>query len=226
MKVFSTLGVKGALDVLIPRFELEHPGVEIEFVFDPTVLMLRRIKAGERADLALLTSEGIDQLIGEGVLVEGSRIDLAKSEVGIAVATGAAQPDISTVEALEASLLAAKSIVYSSTGASGIFFAKVIAQLGIADEVNRKATITAGGFTAQVVADGKAEIAIQQVSELMIIPGVDIVGPLPSELQERLIFSGGIFTGANDASPARDLVRFLVRAEHAGVYRSKGLLPV
>ena len=224
-KVFSTLGVKGVLDELLPRFQRAHTGA-LELTWDPTVLMLARVKTGERADLALLTSEGIDELIASGVLARGSRVDLARSHIGIAVAAGAAKPDISSVDAVRRALLAARSIAYSKTGASGIFFAGLIARLGIADAVNAKATITAGGFTAEVVAAGKAELAVQQVSELMVVPGVDIVGPLPQEIQENLMFSGGIFAGAADAAGASRLLAFLARTELAEVYRAKGLLPV
>ena len=223
-KVFSTLGVKGVLDELLPRFQRAHTGA-LELTWDPTVLMLARVKTGERADLALLTSEGIDELIASGVLARGSRVDLARSHIGIAVAAGATKPDISSVDAVRRTLLAARSIAYSKTGASGIFFSGLIARLGIADAVNANAVITAGGFTAEVVASGQAELAVQQVSELMVVPRVDIVGPLPQQIQENLMFSGGVFAGATNAQ-ASQLLAFLARSEFAEVYRAKGLLPV
>ena len=225
MKIISTLGVEGVLDEILPRYE-QQSNTRIEVSWDPTVLMLRRIAAGERADLVLATSVGIDELMADGIVVAGSRVDVCKSEVGIAVKAGAAKPDIATLDAVKRTLLAAKSIVYSRTGQSGIFFTRLIAQLGITDAVNAKATIIPGGFTAEVCAAGKAEIAIQQVSELMIIPGVDVVGPLPRELQDDLTFSGGIFVGARGAAEAADVLRFLARADLASVYRAKGLLPL
>ena len=223
MKLLSTLAVKGVLDELGPAFERAR-GVTIEIVFDPTAVMLPRIRAGEQADIAILTRDGIDRLIADGVLAAGSRLDLARSEVGIAVAAGARKPDISTVEAFRRTLLDAKSIVYSRAGASGIFFARLIDELGVAAEVNAKATIVPGGFTAETVAAGKAEIAVQQVSELMVVPGVDVVGALPQAIQEYLDFAGAVFAGAADEATGAELLRFLAGAEHAAVYKRRGLL--
>ena len=224
MKIFSTLAVKGVLDELVPRYEREH-ACRIELVYDPTVLVLRRLQSGETADLALLTSEGIEALTAAGTLQSGSRRDLARSQIGLAIRPGAPKPDISTVDAVRRALLATPSIVYSRTGASGLFFTGLIDKLGITDAINAKAIITAGGFTAEVVAAGRAEMAVQQLSELMVIPGVDIVGALPQEIQENLLFAGGIFAGTVNAAEASKLLAYLARSDFAEVYRGKGLLP-
>ena len=188
--------------------------------------MLRRVASGERADVALLTTEGIDELTASGILTAAGRVELARSHVGLAVAAGAAKPDISTVDAVRRTLLAAASIAYSRTGASGLFFAKMIERLGIADEINRKAVITEGGFTAEMAASARTELAVQQISELMVIPGVDIVGPFPDEINEKLAFAGAVFTDSADAASARAFLAYIAKPEFAAVYRAKGLLPV
>lgn len=225
MRIMSTLAFRGALDEMAPVFSSEFRQ-KLEFLFDPTAVMLGRIRSGERADVALLTAAGIDDLRAAKILAAGSRVDIAVSEVGLAVRAGAPKPDISTPDAVRKTLLAANSIVYSRAGASGIFFAGLLQRLGIADEVNAKATVIASGFTAELAADGRAEIAVQQVSELMAVAGVDIVGALPEGAQERLTFSGGIFAETAVAAEARRFLQFLARPEFAAVYRRKGLLPV
>lgn len=225
MQIMSTLAFRGTLDELAPVYRARF-GTPLEFLFDPTAVMMSRIKAGERADVALLTAKGIDDLSGAGILVPGSRVDIAVSEVGLAIKSGVPKPAIATADEVRKALLAARSVAYSRTGASGIFFAQVLEQLGIAEAVNRRANIIESGFTAELVADGRADIAVQQVSELMAIAGVDIVGPLPDPIQERLTFSGGVFEAAEQTEDARRFLAFLAGPEFAGVYRRKGLLPV
>lgn len=225
MRLMSTLAVKGVLDELVPEFE-RASGETVELVYDPTAAMLPRIHGGERADVTILTTDGIDRLIGEGVLAAGSRADLARSSVGIAVRQGAPKPDISTPELFRAALLDVRSIVYSRAGASGIFFVKLIERLGITREIEAKAVIVPAGFTGETVAAGKADIAVQQVSELMATPGVDLVGPLPHELQEYLDFAGGVFSARPKAKLGEQFLRFLAQPEHAAVYRRRGLSPL
>ena len=183
MRIFSTLAVATLLRPLVT-----------DAVFEPTARLLARIEAGERADLAFLTQEAVAALTTSGVLT-GPR-DVARSFVGLAVQAGAPKPDISTVEALRQALLAAPSLAYSKAGASGIFFAGLIERLGIAAEVNAKATIIAQGFTAELAARGEVTLAVQQVSELLAVEGVDIVGRLPEGANVGAVFSAGIFVGA------------------------------
>lgn len=225
MKLLSTLGVIGVLRGAKEKCETAV-GDAIEASYDPTQIMLQRIRAGERADAAILTTEGIDVLTNEGILVAGSRIDLARSLVGLAVRAGAPKPDISSVEALVRALLSAKSVVYSRKGQSGIFFAGLIERLGIADEVNKRAIIVESGTTGDVVARGEADLAVQQVSELMIVPGLDIVGALPAEIQDDLVFAGAVFKGAHRPQEAAKLLRVLTSPSLADLYRDKGLEPV
>jgi molybdate transport system substrate-binding protein len=225
MRLLSTLAVKTVLDELVPRFQLSG-GAGINISTDPTALMLSRIRAGERGDLAILTADGIAALCASGHLVAASRRDLCVSEIGVAVPAGGPAPDISTVDAVRRTLLAVPSIGYSRAGASGIFFAQLIERLGIADAVNRKSTVIPMGFTAALLVDGTVDLAVQQVSELMAVPGVQVVGALPGEIQERLTFPGAIFADAAAAGPAAEFLAYLARPEFADVYRQAGLLPI
>lgn len=210
----STLGVATVLRAL---------KLDAEIRFDPTARLLAAIADGARADIAILTDAGIETLMAQGVLAAGTRRDLAHSYVGLAVPRGAPQPAIRTVEELRATLLAAPSLAYSRAGASGIFFAELIERLGIAAEVNAKATVIPHGFTAELAARGEVALAIQQVSELMAVEGVDIVGKLPAEANTCAIFSGALFTGA--APGAAALLDRLAAAMTPGALRAGGLDP-
>ncbi|WP_431283778.1 substrate-binding domain-containing protein [Humitalea sp. 24SJ18S-53] len=201
--VLSTLGVLGVLRDLLPL--AEAAGLKAEVRFDPTARLLAAIDAGARGDVAILTDAGIADLAQRGILAAGTRRDLARSYVGMAVRAGAPKPAIGTVAELRATLLAAPSIVYSAAGASGIFFAGLIERLGIAEAINAKATVIPQGFTAERVARGEAVLAIQQVSELMAIEGVDIVGKLPAEANTCAVFTSALFEGAGEgAAPFHD----------------------
>ena len=223
LRVMSTLAVMGVLQDLLPARE-QATGGRIMAAFGPTATLLGRIKAGETADLAILTAEAIDALIAAGTLRAG-RVDMAVSVVGVAVRAGAPRPEIGTPEAFRQALLAAKTIAYSRAGASGIFFAGLIERLGIAAEVNAKATVIPQGFTAELAARGEVELAIQQVSELMTVPGVDIVGPLPEAINTRAIFSAGIFANSPAPEAAATLLRHLIEAGTPALLAAKGLLP-
>jgi molybdate transport system substrate-binding protein len=222
VRVLSTLAVQGAMPALRARFE-QRTGTALVIDFAPTNAIMAKIEAGEAADIAILTREGIDTLVERGVLAGRSIVDLARSYVGIAVRAGSAKPDVGSVEALKAALLQAKSIAYSRIGASGIFFAGLIERLGIADAVNAKATIVPSGFTAELVARGETELAVQQVSELMVVPGVDVVGPLPMELQSPVTFSAAMFASAQQPERAAGLLRLLSSPEAASAFEAAGL---
>lgn len=225
MKVMSTLGVKGVLDVLAPRFEAEH-GVRLDISLNPTLVQEQQIMAGARADVALLTREAVDRLIAAGIMQPGSRVDLARSKVGLAVKKGAPRPDVSSKAAVVALLEACPSIVYSRAGASGLFFTGLLDRLGLRAMVDRKATIIPAGFTGEPVARGEAALAVQQVSELMAVDGVDVAGPLPPEIQDDLVFAGGVFAAPGDAALAKRLLAFLSDPSQQQLYRAKGLFEI
>lgn len=218
IRVMSTLGVLSVLRGVLPRL-----AIATDMQFDPTARLLARIAAGERADVAILTDAGIEALLANGTLAAGTRRDLALSYVGMAVPAGAARPVIGNVAELRAALLAAPSLAYSRAGASGIFFAELIERLGIAEAVNAKATIIPQGFTAELAARGEVSLAIQQVSELLAIKGVDIVGKLPPEANTCAVFSAALFAGADAGAAA--LLDAITEAMTPDVLQAGGLDP-
>jgi molybdate transport system substrate-binding protein len=222
--VLSTLAVQGALPRLAADFE-RTAGAQVAAEFAPTNGLVARIKAGEAADMAILTREAIDELVGLGLLDEATVVDLVRSLVGLAVKAGAAKPDIGTPDGLRRTLLEARSVAYSRIGASGVVFARLIERLGIAEAVNAKATIIASGLTGELVARGGTELAVQQLSELMLVPGIDIVGALPPSLQPPGIFSAAVFAGSVQAGVARAFLQSLASTDAAAAFRMAGLEP-
>lgn len=222
--VIASTGMSTLFKQMIPAFE-RSSGHKVVISYDTSNIILGRINAGETGDMVVLTGPVIDNLTQQGKLVAGSRVDLAKSGVGVAVRSGAAKPDISSVEAFKHTLLAAQSIAYTATGASGIYFAGVTEKLGIGAQIKAKAKTPSGGHVAELVAKGEAELAVQMISELRGVPGADYVGPLPGDLQMFTVFSAGLFPGAKQAEAAQALIRFLTTPEAARVYQSNGMEP-
>ncbi|MBP0116072.1 substrate-binding domain-containing protein [Bradyrhizobium vignae] len=224
VRMLSTLGLMGAMRSLSSTFEA-NSGIHVDADFAPTLALLKRLRDGEAADLVILTREGLDEMIGEGRVVAASAADLARSFVGIAVRAGQAHPDIANEAALRQTLLAARSVAYSRLGASGVYFAQLIVRMGIAAEVNAKATIVEQGFTAERLVTGEAELAVQQISELKQVGGIEVVGPIPRALQTPAVFSAGRMANAKHADAADRLLRHLTSPEVAPVLRQSGLEP-
>ena len=224
LRVLSTLALKGAVNSLAGQFEIAS-GVRIDADFAPTLALLDRLRAAESADVVILTREGLDELAREARVVADSCVDLARSYVGLAVKADAAHPDITTEPALRAALLGARSVVYSRIGASGILFAQLIARLGIASDVNARATIIPQGFTAERLVTGEADLAVQQISELKQVVGIEVVGPIPHALQTPAVFSAGRMAASSKAAASDRLLRFLASSEVAPVLRESGLEP-
>ncbi len=224
MEILCTNGVKSVMLDLIPAFE-RAGNTKVATTWGSTNALLRDLESGAGGDVAILTAEAIDALIKQGKAVAGSRVDLARSGIGVAVRKGAKRPDIASPEALKRALLAAKSVAHSKTGLSGIYFPTVLSRLGIADQMTSKIVIPDPGTpVGEVVAKGDADIGIQQISELLPVPGIDIVGPLPEPLQKITIFSGGVLTAANEPDGAAALLKF-VAAESPRLLEQKGLEP-
>jgi molybdate transport system substrate-binding protein len=223
IEVLSTLALRGVLLEVAADFRA-RTGLAVAAGYQSTNAQLLAISQGATADVAIVTRPAIDQLVGEGKIVAGSAADIAQSGVGLAVRAGALKPDIATVEAFRHTLLAAKSIAFSRLGASGLHFGEVIEQLGIAAEVRRKAII-GDSYVGEIAARGEAELAVQQVSELMPVSGIDIVGPLPGDLQKISVFSAGIFTAARNPAGAAKLIAYLALPELAPILIRKGLSP-
>jgi len=224
VRLLSTLAFMGAIRRLAEPYRTAT-GTHIEADFAPTLALLKRLRGGEEADVLILTREGIDELIADGSVAAESKVDLARSYVGLAVKAGRAHPDISSEAALRATLLAARSVAYSRVGASGIFFVDLIGRMGIAETINARASIVPSGFTAERLVTGEADIAIQQVSELKLVSGIEVVGPLPRELQTPAPFSGGRLAASRRAAEADRLLRYLASPEAAPVLRESGLEP-
>jgi molybdate transport system substrate-binding protein len=230
VSVVGTTAMKTTFEELGPVFERET-GYTLKLAFGPSLQLEQRLGQGERADLAIVTYAGAQELIGQGRGVPGSLADLARSFIGVCVAKGARRPDLSSAEAFTAAMLHAKSIALSKPvggGASGAHMASVFERLGIAAAVKDKSIYGAGGpagLVGLIVARGDAEVGIQQMAELMAVPGVDIVGPLPQVLQSVTQFSGFVPSAALNPQGGRTLVDFLGRPAAKAVIKAKGLEP-
>jgi molybdate transport system substrate-binding protein len=224
IKVLSTQATEQSYRELVPQFE-KASGHKVTTIFTGTLDADKRLAAGQRYDLLIMSSPSIDAHIDDGKVVKGTRVDLAKSGVAVAVRPGAPKPDISSTEALKKTLLVAKSIGYS-TGPSGNIVMALFQRLGIADQIKPKLKQTATGvFVGSIIASGEVEIGFQQVSELSQFPGIDYVGPLPAEIQQYTTFSSGIMAGAAQPEAAKSLVNFLTSPASAPVFRRRGMEP-
>ena len=224
MEMLCTNGVKSLMLDVVSAFE-RTSGTRVVITWGATNSLLKDLEGGAGGDLAILTAEAIDDLISGGKVVAGGRVDLARSGIGVAVRKGAKRPDIASPEALKRALLAAKSVAHSKSGMSGIYFPTVLARLGIADAMKAKIVIPDPGTPiGEVVAKGEAEIGIQQISELLPVAGIEIVGPLPAALQKITTFSAGVLTAAKEPDAAAALLKF-VAAEAPRLLKQKGLEP-
>ncbi len=221
IRLFSGNGMRAALAELAPKFAAET-GHTLTPSYDPAKILVRRIDAGESADVLLAGEETIDLLIARGKLDPASRCRLVRNGIGLAVAAGAARPDIGTFDAFKRTLLAARSIAYTTEGASGLHFAQVIERMGIADAVRAKARTQPGGLVGELIVAGEAELAVQQIPELLAVPGIDFVGPLPAEAQKIGVTTGGIFVGTQAREAAAALLAFLRSTAAKAVFRARG----
>ena len=224
VRVLSTLALKGAVGSLAGPYRAAL-GLRIDADFAPTLALLERLRGGEGADIVILTRQALADLAAQGSVVAASCVDLARSFVGLAVKAGAAHPDVATPAALRASLLGARAVAYSRLGASGILFAELIERLGIASEINARATIIPQGFTAEQLLTGEADLAVQQISELKQVAGVEVIGPIPHQLQTPAVFSAGRLKASTLIAPSDGLLKFLASPEVAPALRESGLEP-
>jgi molybdate transport system substrate-binding protein len=185
-----------------------------------------RLERGEPVDVLILAGSGLDDLIKKGKVIPGSRVDLARSVIGMAVRAGAPKPDISSVDAFKRLLLGAKSIAVS-TSASGVYLTEeLFPRLGIADQIMGKCKKVSSEPAGALVARGEVEIAFQQVSELLPVPGIDFVGSLPPEIQKVTMFSAAIAVGAKEMDGAKALIKFLTSPAAAPAITKSGMEPV
>lgn len=211
LKVASALAMSPALKALAGQFERDS-GHKLVFDFGTAGQVKGRVEAGDSVDLVITAASAIEDLIKQGKIATGSRVDIAKVGIGVAVRSGAPKPDISSTESFKSALLAAKSISRGDPGAggaAGVHVARVLERLGIEAEVKAKSKLATGPAIAELTAKGETEIAITQISEIVPVPGVDLVGPLPKELQNITVFAAGLSANAKEPEAARALIKFL-----------------
>jgi molybdate transport system substrate-binding protein len=224
IKVIASAAVKEVVLDLIPGFE-KSSGHKVATMWAGTEAIAKRISGGEVTDIVLIAAPNIDKLISEGRLVAGSRADVAKSGIGVAVRAGLPKPDISSGEAVKKAVLAAKSVAYSS-GPSGFYLADLFKKMGIADQIKDKVKQTPSGVqVGEVVARGDADLGFQQVSELLHLKGIHYLGPLPADIQHITVFSAGLHTAAPAPDAAKALVKFLTAPEAGPIIRKTGMEP-
>jgi len=205
---------------LADAFERES-GLEVSLQVESAVVMLARIKEGESADVAVLNAPHLDELVELGLIDARSRRVFARSRIGVAVRAGEPHPDISTLDALKRSLSEARAVAHTVQGASGSYVPTLLARLGIAD---RTKTVTRpGGLIGKVVAAGEADLAVQQISELLAVPGIEVVGPLPEAVQKTLESAAGIFSASRQRAAAEALLRFFASPANARTFEARGL---
>jgi molybdate transport system substrate-binding protein len=219
--VMASAAFKEAYLELVPAFE-RASGHKVTTIWAPSVEMVKRLKNAEMVDLAIMSGKAIEDLVKLGILREYTA--LARSGVALAVRAGAPRPDISSGGALKQAVLTAKSVGYS-TGPSGVYLIGLFERLGIADAIKDKVKQVSGQPVGELVARGEAEIGFQQMSELLPVNGIDIVGPLPDDVQQITTFAAGLRASANSPSAARALVKFLTAPEAAPIIRKKGMEP-
>jgi molybdate transport system substrate-binding protein len=224
VKLIGSAAVKEVVLDLVPAFE-KASGHKVTTIWAGTEAITKRVSGGEVVDIVLIAAPNVDRLIAEGKLVAGSRTDVTKSGIGVAVRAGLPKPDISSGEAVKNAVLAAKSVAYSS-GPSGFYLADLFKRMGIADQIKDKVKQTPSGVqVGEVVARGEADLGFQQVSELLHLKGIQYLGPLPADIQHITVFSAGLHRAAPEPDAAKALVRFLTAPEAGPVIRKTGMEP-
>jgi molybdate transport system substrate-binding protein len=230
IRVMISGGLAAAYNALVPEFE-RSTGHKVITAYGPSMgttanAIPVRLERGEPADVLILVGYALGDLIKQGKVVADSRADLVKSKIGVAVKAGAPKPDISSPDALKRALLAAKSVAYSDS-ASGVYIStEMFQKLGIADAMKDKARKIPATPVAEIVAHGDAEIGFQQFSEMLPVPGIDIVGPLPDELQKVTVFSAGIASVSKQPDAGRALIKFLASPAASAAIIKTGLEPI
>ena len=227
IKVLTAGAFKQVLLALLPDFE-RTTGHKVRVENDTVGALSKRIAGGEAFDLAVLTPAAVNDLSGKGKFVAGSRVNLARVGVGVVVKEGAPKPDIGSVDAFKRALLAAGSVAYidpAAGGSSGIYVAGLLDKLGISGEVKPKAKLIPGGAVAEHIARGEAELGIHQISEILPVKGVTLVGPLPAEIQNYTVYAAGIGAQAKEGEAAKALLKALSGPAAVDVLKSRGMEP-
>jgi molybdate transport system substrate-binding protein len=227
IKVLSSTALKAAMEELAPQFE-RATEYKLAITYGPSAGLKPRIEAGEPFDLALITPASIDELIKQGRIEPGSRYNIGRTGIGVAIRAGAPRPDIGTTAAFRRALLDAKSITYGDPargGLSSVYFIGLLERLGIADQIKVKARLGTASEGVRPVATGEAELGIGQASEIPLVPGVELLGPFPAELQSYTEVTAGVAAHAKEAGGAKALIKFLTAPAAATVFKAKGFEP-
>jgi molybdate transport system substrate-binding protein len=222
IKVLSGGAMKSLMLEAIPLFE-RATGSKVDIKFALTSVLTKEIEVGAIFDVALLPRPDIDGLTQAGKVATGSQTDITRSAVGFCVKAGAPKPDIGSVEALKRTLLNARTIGYSD-GPSGAYIAELLRRLDIADEVKARTRLTSR-LVAEIVAEGEAEVGMQQIVAILPVKGAELVGPLPSELQNIIVYAAGLAPAAQQSGIARTFIAFLAMPEVVGLIKAKGMEP-
>jgi molybdate transport system substrate-binding protein len=224
LKIISSMATKQVLAELIALYRQDH-AIDIELESVGGVDAAKRVQAGEAFDLVILAQDAVDKLVAAGRVVDGSRVDIVRSDVAVAVRAGTPRPDIGSEAALKASVLAAKTLSYS-TGPSGVQLLKLFERWGIADTLKDRIVQAPPGVpVGSLVAKGEAEIGFQQLAELIHLSGIELLGPLPDAVQITTVFSGGVVSASPQAEAARALLRFLASPVAAAAKQRQGMEP-
>ena len=228
IKVFSTVGVKSVLEEIIPKFE-QATGNKVAITWSTAALLMKRVEAGEQADALILIKGNIDALQKAGKIMPGTDLIFSKSIFAVGIKAGTPKPDISTPEAFKKALLASKAVSYTNPatgGASGVYTAKQIEKMGITEQMKGKTKHPpSGGFSGSLLVTGEADIAINSKPELMSVPGVEVVGPLPGDMAFTVTYDAAVQAGAAQADAAKALVKYLMSPEAQAVFKAKGFDP-
>lgn len=225
IKILSTHAALDVLNELGPKFERAN-GCRLSFGYDPAKAVKRQVENGASFDVAIVTRPVFDDLAAQGKMLAETRADIGRSGLGLSVRKGATKPDISTTEAFKRALLAAKSVAHSTEGTSGIYFEKLLDRLGIAEAMRDKIVLGPSGRVAELVARGQAEMAIQQVPELLPVTGAHYVGPFPPELQLYSEFCAGVATASQHRETAKAFIATLTTPAAVALFTAAGLEPV
>jgi molybdate transport system substrate-binding protein len=206
--VLTNQGVVSAVRELAPAYE-RTSGTKVVISYQIGAAFMAKINSDAPGDIVTQSRDGMDDLVKRGKVVASTRADFARAGIGVAVKAGAPKPDLATPDAFKRAMLAAKSIAYSRAGASGLYMAKLMERLGIADAMKDKTKLVDGVPVAEVVAKGEAEIGMQQINVILPIAGIDYVGPLPPEIQDYVVFAAAVLTASKQPEAAAAMIRFI-----------------
>jgi molybdate transport system substrate-binding protein len=227
IKVLTSVALTSALDQIAPKFE-QATGNKLNIGYSLIADIKKRMLEGETADVIILSRPVMDELDKQGKFASGSIANIVGTPVALAIRAGAPKPDISTVDALKRTLLAAKSIAYADPakgGAAGVYFAHVVERLGIADQLKSKTILMPGAQAPEVVAKGEAELGVAQTSEIVPVAGAQVLGPLPGEFASTTLFTAGIGATTKVPEAAKSLIQFLTGPVAVPVFSAKGFQP-